>query len=129
MALGRTYIGTAAAFHAQIDMERLQGLHILGMIGAIQRRGAETERTGPQAAAAADAGGLGCHFGFFFIKDQQAVIGLADGGLVIPAGGAHHGAAQDDLGRFALVAAAEIDDVLQLGADGNPDILRLGHPP
>ena len=127
MALGRTYIGTAAAFHAQIDMERLQGLHILGMIGAIQRRGAEAERAGPQTAATADAGGLGRHFGFFFIEDQQAVIGLADGGLVIPAGGAHHGAAQNDLGRFALVAAAEIDDVLQLGADGDPDILRLGY--
>ena len=127
MALGRTDIGAAAALHAEVDVELLEGLGVFGMVGTVQPRRVEPERAGVQALAAADAGGLGHGVRFLGGEYQKAVIGLGKERLIVLAVGAHHGAAQDDLGRLALVAAAEIDDVLQLGADGDPYVLRLGY--
>ena len=99
-------------------MQLVEQLHIALVEGHHDVLGRQPQGAGVDAAAALDAvAGLG-QLGPLLGEGQDGVVVLQDGLGQVRHAGAHHGAAQDDLGRFALVAAAEIDDVLQLGADG-----------
>ena len=56
MTLGRTYIGSASAFHAKVDLQFLQFFYILIFISLVDVNRHQMEGTVAGASAAANAG-------------------------------------------------------------------------
>ena len=53
------------------------------------------------------------------------VVPLMTGASRFAMGGAHHGAAEDDLARVVGEAAAGVEQVAELRADGDDQVARL----
>ena len=125
MALCRTNIGAAAAFHAQIHTERLELLRLIHFVCLCDRARVEPQRTICQTRAAVDARRCFGRTRLRFVHDHNGVGVFEDRRAEVRHRDAHHGTAVEHLCRLRFAAAGALDHVGDRRTDRRDHVLWL----
>lgn len=115
----------AAAFHAEVDLQLGQPLHIARLIGRDDMRWHEPQRTVADAPAAADAGRRLRQDGVCLRHGEDCIRVFQDRLVEVRHGDAHHRAAVEHLLRLRAEAAGLLKHICKLHPNGDDHVLGL----